>query len=457
MSEPSKFVEQSRRKPVKVLGKSQPSMSRSGMPLFARNGTPSDYRTYEIYQRERVHEATEKIRPIALTSDEFVRDPYPILGTLRENYPCYRDWLGNAYWLTRYNQVTSVFADDANFESRSKLWFYRLPDYGRDLRDELAVQFAQEKLIDANAAPIAQHIADEFVRRGSADLALEFAARLPLELLVSTLDLPRQDFDFFVERYWRMQRGFGWNPADEQAGRIAMAELAAYFEPLLAARREKPGDDVISAIAGLQLDSGPATGEDVVVTLLEGDHETMHGALANLWFLLLTHPDQFAKVRQERRLLKFAYLEALRHSTPVLWKKRFARHEVERFGRLLPIGGLFYCAAAAVNRDPWIFEDPDTFDIERRDLCQREPRGHYRSDGLAAGVALGLGKPSKHPGMPEDRPRSLYAITRDTIVTASSVLLDTAPKLRLESGAQPALGSLRLGEMHTCWNLPVRF
>ncbi len=85
MSEPSKFVEQSRRKPVKVLGKSQPSMSRSGMPLFARNGTPSDYRTYEIYQRERVHEATEKIRPIALTSDEFVRDPYPILGTLREN------------------------------------------------------------------------------------------------------------------------------------------------------------------------------------------------------------------------------------------------------------------------------------------------------------------------------------------------------------------------------------
>ena len=97
-----------------------------------------------------------------------------------------------------------------------------------------------------------------------------------------------------------------------------MAELAAYFEPLLAARREKPGDDVISAIAGLQLDSGPATGEDVVVTLLEGDHETMHGALANLWFLLLTHPDQFAKVRQERRLLKFAYLEALRHSTPVL-------------------------------------------------------------------------------------------------------------------------------------------
>ena len=78
--------------------------------------------------------------------------------------------------------------------------------------------------------------------------------------------------------------------------------------------------------------------------------------------------------------------------------------------------------------------------------------------GEAANMGFGQdGTPSKHPGMPEDRPRSLYAITRDTIVTASSVLLDTAPKIRLESGAQPELGSLRLGEMHTCWNLPVRF
>ena len=103
-----------KRRPVKILGQSRPSLSRSGMNLFARNGGSVDYRTYEIYQRERVHESTEKIRPVELVSEEFVRDPYPVLGVLRENYPCYRDWLGNAYWITRYDQVTSVFVDDAN-------------------------------------------------------------------------------------------------------------------------------------------------------------------------------------------------------------------------------------------------------------------------------------------------------------------------------------------------------
>ena len=42
---------------------------------------------------------------------------------LREHHPCYRDWVGNRFWITRYDDVTSVFADDANYESRSKRWF----------------------------------------------------------------------------------------------------------------------------------------------------------------------------------------------------------------------------------------------------------------------------------------------------------------------------------------------
>jgi hypothetical protein len=357
--------------------------------------------------------------------------------------------------------VTSVFTDEANFESRSKLWFYGAEGYGRDLREELPVLSAHAARSDAFVESVTEQILADLARNcahdGSVDLALEFAARLPLELLARVLDLPAEDFDFFVERYWKMQRGFDWNAADEQAGKRAMEELADYFRPLLASRRADPGDDMISAIAGLELPEGPATVEDIVTTLLEGDHQTLHGALANFWFLLLTHPQQLAQVAEDRRTLKFAYLEALHHSTPVLWKKRFTRHEVERFGRLLPVGGLFYCVAAAANRDPRVFSNPDSFDIGRADLCQREPRGHYRSDGLPAGVALGLGKPSKHPGLPEDRPRSLYAITRDTIVAASSLLLDHLPDIQLQAGAEPRLRSLRLGEMHTCWQLPVTF
>jgi hypothetical protein len=155
--------------------------------------------------------------------------------------------------------------------------------------------------------------------------------------------------------------------------------------------------------------------------------------------------------------LKYAYYETLRHSTPVLTAKRFARHEVERFGHLLPEGALIMCSAAAANRDPRIFSRPDQFLVHRADLCQREPRGQYRADGLPAGIAFGLGRPSRYPALPEDRPRSLYALTRDMAVTASQVLLDRLSGLRLKPGAQPFLSSLSLDEMHICWHLPVVF
>ena len=444
-----------KRAPVQVLGQAKKSLARTGVPLYARNGVQSDYRTYEVYQRERVHESTEKIRPIQLISADFARDPYPVLEILRENYPCYRDWLANSFWISRYDDVTSLFADEANFEMRSKLWFYDRVGYGRDLRGAAPVLEAQAAKIDAFAAPLAEAIIDGFQEAGEADLATEFAARYPLELLAKQLDLPEGDFASFVARYWRMQRGHQWEAKAFQDGLEAMDELATYFRPLLETRRSEPGDDVISVLAGLELEGGPVNAEDLVVTLLEADHETLHGALANMWFLLLTHEVQLEHVRAERRLVKLAYLETLRHSSPVTTAKLFARHEVERFGRLFPIGGRLMLSAAASNRDPRIFKDPDQFIVGRKDLCQREPRGMYRADGLPAAIAFGFGLPSKHPAVPEDRPRSLYAITRDTAVVASNILLDRLPSLRIAPGATAGLRALRLGEMHTCWSLPA--
>ncbi len=417
------------------------------------------FRTYEVHQRQRVGESTEKIRPSRLLSDDHLHDPYPLLAILRENYPCYRDWLSNAYWITRYDDVTSIFVDDANFETRPKRWFYGLDDYGRDLRDVLGVWTAETDRIDSHARAIAERVICDLLADaaagGTADLAVGLAARFPLELLGCALDLPAGDLDRFASWYWTMQRGHHWKPVAAQAGRVAIEELTRYVDPILGARRANPGDDMISAIATADLAGGPATAADVVVTVLEGDHETLHGALANMWFLLLTHPLQLEAVLAERRLVKHAYLETLRHSAPVLTARRFARHEVERFGRLLPEGALMMCSAAAANRDPRVFDDPDRFVVGRKDLCQREARGQYRADGLPTGIAFGTGPPSRQPALPEDRPRSRYARTRDVAVLVSNALLDATGDLRLTAGVEPKLRSLSLGEMHTCWSLPV--
>jgi len=437
------------------------AIGRNGVPIPRARVGAKNYRTYEIHQRRRVGESTAKLRPNALIAADFADDPYPTLATLREDYPCYRDWVANSYWVSRYDDVTSILTDVANYATRPKRWVYGLETVGRDLRDELPVLEHHARVMDEQTAPLAERLIADFLPRGRADLAIEFAARLPLELLARTWGIPEADRGTFAERYWRMQRGVHGAAVTEQAGRAAFSELVDYFRPLLEARRARPSDDLVSVIGALTPEGGPASAEDLVATLLEGDHETLHGALANLWFLLLTHPDQFARVRENRRpearMMKLAYLEAMRHSTPVLTAQRWARHEVERFGQVFPEGALVICAAAAANRDPRVFDDPEAFVVGRRDLTQREPRGMYRADGLASGITVALGLPTKHPAVPEDRPRSVYAITRDAVVTASKRLLDALENLRLEPGAQPRLRSLGLGEMHTCWRLPVTF
>ncbi len=415
------------------------------------------FRTYEVHQRERVGQSTEKIKPIQLVSPEFARNPYPFLEILRENYPCFRDWLANCYWVTRYNDVTSIFTDDANFETRPKRWMLGLDNGGRDLGGEVPVLTAIANGMDGNAERLAQRAVAGFVGRGRADLAIEFAARFALEMLLNLLDLPERDANRFAGHYLAMKRGATWEPRLRQRGLEAAGELERYFAPVLDRRRADPGADLVSAIATLDLEDGRASARDLVITLLELDFDTLRGTLANLWLRLLEQPEKLQSVRDEPRFLKLAVLETFRHSTPVLQAMRFARHEVERFGRLIPEGGMVVCSAAAANRDPRIFRNPEEFIVNRKDLCHREARGQYRADGLATGITFGLGPPSKHSAIPEDRPRSAFAIARDTAVTASAVLMDALTDLKLEAGAEPYPVCRRIGEMHACWRLPVRF
>lgn len=430
------------------MSSEQRATGHNGVAIETYDYDDDGYRSYEVYQRERVGQSTEKINGIQLASAEYAANPYPLVSMLREEYPCYRDWINNCYWISRYDDVTSIFTDEANFETRSKRWYYGLPDFGQDLGQSLPVQWAWANGMDQHAVPVAEALLSDARNNPSFDLAIDFAARYPLLMLGRLLQLPDEELDQFALWYWQAQQGAGWSGKAQAQGKTALDALVDYFKPKMA----KADGGLIGAVAEV---GGGAN--DLVATLLEADHQTLHGALANLWMLLLTHPADLETVKTDRRLLKIAYLESLRHSPAVITAERFARQEVERFGRLIPRGSLMRLSALAANRDPRLFKDPDEFIAERRDICHREARGQYRADGLPAGIAFGLGAPTKHPAVPEDRPRSLYALTRDTVVDASQVVLNSLPNIRLQPGFEPTLRSLRIGDLYTCWKLPIQF
>ena len=163
---------------------------RNGVVITKKTGDGTGFRTYEVHQRERVGESTEKIKPHELISDQYRLDPYPILATLRENYPFYRNWGSNNYWVTRYNDVTSIFTDDANFESRGNAWRYGLYDLWRDFGDSIELLTAEASQTDALVEPLARSLAEQLSASDEPDLVQDFVGPFAAKLLAALFGVP---------------------------------------------------------------------------------------------------------------------------------------------------------------------------------------------------------------------------------------------------------------------------
>ena len=430
-------------KPTTKKATKEKPLPHNGVAISSEEKRTDSFRTYEVYQRERLGESTEKIQPGDLTGPQQLTNPYPVLEVLREHYPCYRDWSGNAYWLTRYNDVTSVFSDRANFAVPSRARACGLNN-ANDLSETVAAHRVWADLIDNELPGLCATLCDDLLAKKNADLSIDYGLRLCNELQRKALGIAVEHQPQFERLMWHIQRADSWRPDVAAQGTGATTELLQLLNQTQADATQ----------FGLRQELEKATAADLLATVLSFEARTLHGWIANLAHAWLTNPATEAHVRTGRAELKVSALEAMRYTPPVTYAHCRARHEVERFGRLLPEGALLRLSAQAANRDPRVFNQPDTYIPGRQDICHREARGQYRADGLATGIAFGLGLPSKHPAVPEDRPRSLYALTRDATITATHILLQHATSIKCTE-VPPVPHALAAFEPMIAWSLPV--
>ena len=82
--------------------------------------------------------------------------------------------------------------------------------------------------------------------------------------------------------------------------------------------------------------------------------------------MLLQHPDQLQRLRDDPELIKPAIEELLRHSGPVEGSTdRYASQDIEIGGVTIPRGEAVYVMLGSANRDPARFADPDALDLTR--------------------------------------------------------------------------------------------
>jgi pulcherriminic acid synthase len=239
----------------------------------------------------------------------------------------------------------------------------------------------------------ASALIDGFRERGEVELIAEFVANFPVGILAGLLGLPPAEKGRFRTWYTALLR-FGLNltgdPEVTRAGFAARDELDAYLRPLIRLRRRKPGDDLLSMLASVDV-LGHGLSDDEIcrfgMLMIFAGGETTEKTLATCFRNLVSHPEQLKAVRADRSLIERAIAESIRYTAPTHMVPRRTADAVDVSGGTIPAESEVLCFLGSANRDDRHYEHPDLFDIDRKEV---DPQRAFT--GAANHLAFGAGR-----------------------------------------------------------------
>lgn len=336
----------------------------------------------------------------ALLSDHsLIGDPYPLLSWLRENDPVAE--AGGMRFVTRYDDAMTVYRDQRFSRQRQAIAEVRAnigdmkgdevlrqacdaliamlihrdqPDHRR-LRRILEVAFKPTRI--AEWLPRVEAVTDELIAgvegKQSFDLLHELAYPLPEKVICELMGVPHEDhalWGMWTETVSGAARTY--QPGAEQmaAVRDAQRNFYLYFQDLVKERSKNLGDDLVSMLIRVESEGDRLSELEVLGTLqllIMAGHDTTANLIGNGMYELLQHPDQYRWLREDPDLVTNAVEEMLRYASPSHWSlPREALEDVAMGPNVVPAGCPVVVALNAANRDPELFEEPETFDIRRK-------------------------------------------------------------------------------------------
>ena len=222
---------------------------------------------------------------------------------------------------------------------------------------------------DRMVRPVVQKLLDSCCQDSSVDLIRGFARPLPSIAMMSLLDLPQEHFELFD-----LLTSLMVTTLTSEDGKNAAIRLAEYFASQLEQRRSLGVDelarreDIISLMATASENEDVLSDEEIVGSLnllLVAGFDTTYRAMSNLVFCLAEDAELYDRVRHEREKVPDLIEEMLRFYPPVTLNQRIALQDTEVCGVSIPKGQQVFLNQLLANRDPEVYEDPETFNIDR--------------------------------------------------------------------------------------------
>ncbi|MEU6309507.1 cytochrome P450 [Streptomyces sp. NPDC047014] len=295
---------------------------------------------------------------------------------------------GGFWALTKHRDIMRVYADSDTFLSgrgmrlgsdpaavaavaQRMLIVSDVPHHTR-LKRALQQAFGPQQMPRLEA--LVERVVGELVAESAEHDTLDFidlAKQLPNRVVCAVLGIPRADWAWIGALTTD-----AFDSPDEAVRSSAHSEIFLYFIELLAERRARPGDDLVSQIAHDTLvdegDGGerPLSDHEIVFNLngvLSGANETTRYSAAGAVHMFAEHPDQWRLLRALGPAgIAPAVEEVLRWTTPGVHALRTAAHDTEINGVPVAAGARVTLWNVSANRDEEVFADPHAFRVDRR-------------------------------------------------------------------------------------------
>ncbi len=343
-------------------------------------------------------------------NEDFRTDPYSIFAKLRKEAPVHEDTQLRRFIYTRHDDVKQILRD-------AEMWSDpRKANPGTFTREFLGNSLAEDEepsmllmdepghrrlrsLVSNSFTPgavekwrertrsIVEHILDG-IQDAEFDLIADFAGPVPTIVIAEMLGIePGKHAAFKSWSDQAVAASFNPFPTEEQV-RLrdeANNNLFTFFEAEIAARRQNPGNDLISDMIRAELDGDKLTVQEMITQadlLLIAGNVTTTDLIGNGIKALLDNPDEWQKLKQDPGLIANAVEEMLRFDSPVVNSGRIANRDIEIGGCPVKKGESLSTALAGANHDPAVYPEPGKFDISREDT-------HHQSFGGGRHLCLG--------------------------------------------------------------------
>jgi cytochrome P450 len=311
------------------------------------------------------------------------------------------------------------------------------------LRGIVARSFTPRQLAGVldSVETICTEVIDDFCERGEADLVEVLSQPFPLLVICDMMGIPRSEFQTVLDATNVILGGGDPEVLGGQDIFTAMLgagmQLTQLVNELADFRRANPANDLTSALVNSSLGEddklAPHEIAPFFILLAVAGNDTTRTAISLGMDLLAQNPDQRALWQSDvAGITGSAVEEIVRMASPVTFMRRTVTNDLTLSGRDLTAGERLVLFYGAANRDPRVFDDPETFKVTR------DPNPH-----------VGFGGPGPHFCLGAHLARRELAVVFRQLWERIPDIQVTGPAVPLEALGIPLVGGIK--------HLPVEF